>query len=73
VHEGVYTCDAAVNGLFRDAEAALVTYMFLGRSDTGDAADIHEGIPDVQIDGTIQPTGKGSYTVPGFHLAMVCS
>lgn len=52
VDEGKYRRDAAALGLLRDAVAVIVTYMFLGRSDTGHAAEIFEGVPDIQVHGT---------------------
>ena len=52
VLQGRYKFDSAALYNLRDAVAILVTYMFFGRSDTGHAAQIVEGVPDIQVHGT---------------------
>lgn len=50
--EGRYKYDSAALYDFRDSIAILVTYLFFGRSDTGHAAQVVDGVPDIQVHGT---------------------
>ena len=52
VDSGKFRHDAASLFQLRDAVAVLVTYMFFGRSDTGHAAEVVDGVPDIQVYGT---------------------